>query len=239
MILHIPHSSDFIPYKEDYIENFDDSLLSLTDWYTDELFFHKNSERLVVPYSRFWCDVERLRDDSKEEMYKKGHGVVYTKDNYGHTIRNVSVDYTRKIKTLYYDVHHTKFTRMVNSNITLFPVVFIVDCHSFEPTEDSPSSPDICLGIDDFHTPKKVKDKIVNLINSKGLSVKINDPFEGTIIPNTFHLDKRVKSIMIEVNKSLYLVKGTKEKSKTFKDTQNLVTEILNIVNEYEILKDI
>ena len=50
MILHIPHASTNTLNRN--IENFDISYL--TDWFTDDLFHHPNSDRLVFEYSRFF-----------------------------------------------------------------------------------------------------------------------------------------------------------------------------------------
>jgi len=91
MILHIPHSSTTLP---DSFQVLDGVLLEkefqrMTDWFTDELFDYAGAKKLVFPYSRLYCDVERFRDDDKEEMVKKGMGVCYTSSSFGHKLRVV------------------------------------------------------------------------------------------------------------------------------------------------------
>ena len=81
IILHIPHSSLTIP--KEALHQYDTSFLQeefllMTDRYTDELFGLPYSS-IVFPYSRLFCDVERFRDDSQEEISQKGMGVVYTR----------------------------------------------------------------------------------------------------------------------------------------------------------------
>ncbi len=74
IILHIPHSSLTIP--EEALHQYETSFLQeefllMTDRYTDELFGLPYTS-IVFPYSRLFCDVERFRDDSLEEMAQKG-----------------------------------------------------------------------------------------------------------------------------------------------------------------------
>ena len=84
IVLHIPHSSLTIP--EDALHQYDtnflrEELLLMTDRFTDELFGLPYTS-IVFPYSRLFCDVERFRDDSREEMSQKGMGVVYTRTQF-------------------------------------------------------------------------------------------------------------------------------------------------------------
>jgi N-formylglutamate amidohydrolase len=47
------------------------------------------------------------------------------------------------------------------------------------------------------------------------LTVKINSPYSGTIIPLKYYQkDKRVKSIMIEINRNLYMDNGQVNETK-------------------------
>lgn len=84
LILHIPHSSLFIPDEE--ISSFTLSnheiiieLLKMTDLFTDELFDIKNQKisRVVFPVSRILVDPERFLDDDQEPMAKRGMGVPF------------------------------------------------------------------------------------------------------------------------------------------------------------------
>jgi N-formylglutamate amidohydrolase len=53
-----------------------------------------------------------------------------------------------------------------------------------------------------------------------GFSVAIDHPFEGTIVPLAYQGDARVRSVMIEFNKRLYLEPWANQKSKDFASTQ-------------------
>ena len=93
LIFHIPHSKTEIPkeYNSDFL---DDELTKreielLTDFYTDEIFSINNTTKIVFPYSRVFCDVERLIDE-EEEMFKVGRGFFYTKTDSGQELRRLN-----------------------------------------------------------------------------------------------------------------------------------------------------
>lgn len=103
----------------------------------------------------------------------------------------------------------------------------ILDCHSFsdiplpyEPNQDD--RPDICIGTDDYHTPQKLTDYVMHYFERQGYSVAINSPYSGSIVPLRYYQkDERVKSIMVEVNRRLYLEPGTNKKNARFKDIRD------------------
>jgi len=82
IIIHIPHSSRKISKEQEREflitkEELEVELLSMTDAYTDEL-FPESYKRIVFPYSRLVCDVERFRED-EEMMAERGMGAIYTR----------------------------------------------------------------------------------------------------------------------------------------------------------------
>ncbi len=234
MILHIPHSSIDIPdeYINEYI-NHTSALHYLTDYYTDELFNHWNSTRVVYNKSRLFCDVERFRNDPLEKI---GQGIVYTKFQ-DKTIRVISSEHaasSEKASLDDYNKHHKKLTDVTNRLLSLQEVVVCVDCHSFHPDV---SDLDFCIGYNTDTTNTEMKDlseEIKTIIT--GYSVGINDPFQGAIVPYTKESDENVRSIMIEVNKKLYTTKESNytEKSKDFILILSIINKILDIVSKYE-----
>ncbi len=88
----------------------------------------------------------------------------------------------------------------------------IIDGHSFydEPLpyefDQDADRPDICIGTDEYHTPRRVEEEVCCLFRKKGYSVEINRPFAGCIVPLKYYRsDKRVMSVMIEINRRLYI----------------------------------
>ena len=94
-ILHIPHSSTYFPNKEGFVidkETLDAEVNKLTDWYTEDLFDVPGAIKVIAPFSRIFCDVERFADDSMEEMAAKGAGVCYTRLDTGEEMRRVTTE---------------------------------------------------------------------------------------------------------------------------------------------------
>ena len=69
-----------------------------------------------------------------------------------------------------------------------------------------------------------------NFINGEGMTVKRNSPFAGTMVPMKYYRkDKRVTSVMIEVNRRLYMDEVTGEKLPGFEAVHIFV---LNLVRK-------
>jgi N-formylglutamate deformylase len=65
---------------------------------------------------------------------------------------------------------------------------------------------DICIGTDSFHTPPFVRDAIMTAAETEGYSIVIDAPFAGSLVPLAFYRkDRRIQSVMIEVNRRLYM----------------------------------
>lgn len=239
MILHIPHSSTFVPETFDVFNGV--SLMHefqrMTDWFTDELFDFDEAEKLVFPYSRLYCDVERFKADRNEPMAKKGMGVCYTRTSHGTKLREVSSKEKVFIKSTVYDQHHKNLEKLVENELLKDDCTLIIDCHSFPNEiyaqhEESDVRPDICIGTDSFHTPNALLLHVCDYFEKEGFTVAVNEPFSGTMVPLKYYQkDKRVQSIMIEVNRKLYLNK-TFNKNNNFHKIQDLIHNLLKNIHE-------
>lgn len=238
MILHIPHSSTELP-KDFLVSNETDlaqEFQRMTDWYTDELFDLPDALKIIFPFSRLYCDVERFRDDALESMAKKGMGVCYETNSFGKKLRDVSEEEKEHIKSKFYDKHHSLFTDAVNQELEKNAKAIIIDCHSFSneplPHEENLARPDFCIGTDAFHTPKNIVESIKDFLEKLGYSVAINEPFAGTIVPlEHYGKNKNVNSIMIEINRNLYLDKKY-QKNQHFEGIQTMIQTMLNFIKE-------
>jgi len=240
LVLHIPHSSVVIPFREGYTVSDEiilGEILKLTDWYTNDLFYSENVTSIIAGFSRVFCDAERFDDDSKEKMAESGMGVLYEKSDEGGVIRNVTTELRDKILNGYYYPHHSALKEATEEQITNYGNVLIVDCHSFpdipfkRDLNQNPNRPDFNIGTDDFHTSKNLTDLTRDFFTGKGFSVGIDEPYAGTIVPAEFYRkSKEVQSIMIEVNRRLYLKGETNEKSNNYGEVKKVIGEFLEKV---------
>lgn len=241
ILIHIPHSSYFIPeeYKNLFFLKEDElrqEQIKMSDSYTDELFDIKGTRRLIFPISRLVCDVERFRNEADEEMAKRGMWVCYTQTSDCKPLKIVDDKHKQEILELYYDKHHYVFESQVEEMLKEYQQCLIIDAHSFSsiplPYElhSQDFRPDICIGTDNFHTPKEVAEYFYNAFSKLGYKVGINNPFCGTIVPLKFYNNnKNVKSIMLEINRSLYMDEITGEKNINFKKIKKDIKETITI----------
>lgn len=184
LILHIPHASAKIPFKDGYLvgENeLQQEILKLTDWHTDELFESRDDLVIKAPFSRVFCDVERFADDDKEVMAKYGMGVLYEKSDEGFSLRAIDKSLRQKIMIHHYYPHHTRLYVMVNSQLQKYGTALLLDCHSFpdkpfnRDLDQSPNRPDFNIGTHEIHTTQKLIDFSIDFFKTKGYSlVSIN-----------------------------------------------------------------
>ncbi len=208
-LLHIPHSSTHIPdYTGFVIEELEENLFYLTDWATDSIFDIDGIEKIITPFSRLFCDVERYEDEN-EPMFRIGRGYYYTNGYNGNPLRHFNLELKNQIYNDFYLQHHQMLCEKVKMRLDKFGVCHIVDCHSFDESmlgNHHNNYPDICIGFSEFHTPKYILDKAQIYFSNQGYSVDINNPYSGSIVPKE-HLLKEINvtSIMIEINKRLYM----------------------------------
>ncbi|MDB4297541.1 N-formylglutamate amidohydrolase [Flavobacteriaceae bacterium] len=239
-ILHIPHAHTNFPNFNGFIV--DESTLTnevqnLTDHFTDELFATENTIPITAPFSRVFCDVERFRTDEDEVMAQQGMGATYTHLENGELMRVLSSTKREELLEQYYDIHHEKLTQAVDQQLALYGKASIIDCHSFPDTphtrniDKTPNRPDICIGTNYDHTDYYILKHTIGFFSSKGFKVGVNAPYKGCIVPLKYYKKNRnVKSIMIEVNRKLYL-NNDFTKSSNFHNIQKICNEYILSLN--------
>ena len=162
---------------------------------------------IIFPISRLICDVERFRNPEDEAMNKLGMWICYTHDQNGRRIANYDNRHANEILTSYYDKHHARLAKATAVKLLTYNQALIVDCHSFPPElpyYPPGNLPDICLGLDEYHTPRKLTEVCCRYLEAQGYTVAINHPFKGSLVPLPYYKkDKRVQSIMLEVSRTL------------------------------------
>lgn len=242
LILHIPHSSTNIPIKDGYVVDdviLQNEILKLTDWYTDDLFFSKEDITITANFSRIFCDPERFSDDSQEVMAEYGMGVLYEKNDDGAVIREVSTKLRKEILNNFYWKHHAALSDAVNNQLHTFNKALIIDCHSYpnvplkRSLDQKDNRPDFNIGTDSYHTPPYLIEISKDFFNSKGYSLGIDWPYKGSIVPiEHYQKNKNVQTIMLEINRSLYLKESTNKKSKKYYETKQITSEFIKAIRK-------
>ena len=202
IVLNEPHASieglydDKLSFWDIDARFINEVVFRLTDWHTDFLFHGFRDERIRTvrfPYSRFVVDAERLWDDPLE---KEGQGILYRR--FGGYCRTIPQQCERRLYNLWHEHQHKLKSALCENALLL-------DCHSF-PEEQG--DVDICIGFnEDWSKPdRSTLDLAVNLFEENGYSVGINYPYSNSEAPEC---PFRYQSMMLEVNKRVYMEKGT------------------------------
>lgn len=224
IVLHEPHASleglydnnlSFWNIDEHFLN---DIVFRLTDWHTDFLFHglhHECIQTVRFPFSRFIVDAERLWNDPMEQ---KGQGIIYK--HFGLYRRSVPA----QAEITLYNLWHTHQQKLKSA---LCEGALLLDCHSF-PEEQG--EVDICIGYnEDWSKPdKKLLEYAINLFEGSGYSVGINYPYSNSEAPEC---PFRYQSMMLEVNKRVYLEKNSVY-LKTTCDKKRSVRELMKMLLE-------
>lgn len=217
IVLNIPHAStDLHTAKYEAEEGRLDYILEKwTDLYTDKIFSSEKSNIISVisKYSRFYCDCERLIIDP---LNTNGNGIYYTEFDGMHRVYS---EFEAEEVYRYYLSHISDLRREINKFEGRD--VLLLDCHSFP--EDF-GDVDICIGFNDDESKpeKELIDLFVEHFNQYGLKVGINNPYSNSFYPKC---DFPYKSIMIEINKKVYL-SNNKESEKKLDYIKNIIAEL-------------
>jgi len=244
VILHIPHSS--VKWPKEFVSEEHSVLLTkeqyrLIDLYTNSLFASEldrtgNIEPKIFPYCRFFCDVERLINDPLES---KGLGIT-SHESYQLSDGSIFKIAENNFSTYtYYQEFHQK---MENHLLDLYlqyptPNILIIDCHSFSslPTElvPTPSDIDICIGFNDDHTKPSdiVIEGIKKYFEDLGYKVGLNTPFSNS---KTFNTIAKYNTIMIEINKRLYMNELTLKINKNFEKLRDELNQCYKMIMNYK-----
>jgi N-formylglutamate amidohydrolase len=151
-------------------------------------------------------------------MEERGQGIAYVAID-GCT-RNLTDEDRQQIYQSYHEARQAFY------DIAKMPETLIIDCHSF-PSDLAPDI-DFCIGFNDDDT--KLSQKTINLIvkhfQDAGFRVGINSPYSNSVCASMDPLDIRTKTIMIEVNKSVYLESDGITPNEDFEKIKQLIEDL-------------
>lgn len=223
LVAHVPHASTYIPprVRQDIVLTGPElrrELVRMTDWHADDLFswvLEAGGAMFVNRMSRLVFDPERYADDAAEPMAPRGQGVVYTRTTDGGCLATISAEEREARIRDSYEPYHEALTSLVASTAERFGCALILDCHSFASVplrselDQHPLRPDICIGTDPTHTPPVLEEALMSAFSAEGLSVEVDRPFSGALVPLSLGGDCRIRSVMIEVRRGLYCDEST------------------------------
>ena len=236
-LVHIPHSGTDLPnqFINDYLLSTDElssNIFQYCDLYTDEIFedFFNLFGGVKSQYSRLFFDPERFGDDEAEDMHKKFKLGWFYENAILEKKPLRKVNNKAKIRS-YFETHHNELNKKTEEKLSLYDKCTLIDCHSFSNERywfhnKNLVLPDICIGFEENH----VDEELVNIISNefKKYDLGINVPYEGSLVPtNYWGKDFRVKSVMIEINKKLYLESDNITKSENFNNIKYKLNSIL------------
>ena len=223
IVLHIPHASvgGLGVAKWDNKVALMKEVRKWTDWFTDVIFVPDDRpgvKSVVADYSRFVVDVERLLDDPMNEI---GQGIIYTKFN---GLQRTISDEEQMGMMAYYYSYIKQLKSMLNEHSLL------IDCHSFP---SGLSDVDVCIGVsDDWSCPSEfLIELVMESFRQAGYKVALNTPFSNTIAPP---MNFRYDSIMIELNKRIYLNEDSLELLDSARSLKNSLNTLYGVLLRYE-----
>jgi N-formylglutamate deformylase len=179
-------------------------------------------------------------------MAQKGMGVVYTRTSSGRPLRRPpSTAQRRHLLARFYEPHHAALTTAVDRALAAHGTCLVRGGHSFPtrplPYEDDqdPDRADICLGTDASHTPAWLRDAAAAAFEALGWSVAIDRPFAGALVPIRFYRkDLRVRSLMIEVRRGLYMDERSGARGPAFDEVRKRIGGALRAIASMRIQTD-
>jgi len=212
ILIHVPHASMYIP--EEYrktalipVDELEEENRFMCDTGVLELIPPSLAGNvLAFPYSRLYCDVERFRDGS-EPMEAYGMGYIYTHDSKGREMFRPTDAHRAEVSAIY-ERHHAELDRRATEILKEYGKCLIIDLHSFSDATVNrlfgwTDFPDICIGTEEDYYSEEIVDGICSLCTGLGLSVAMNYPYRGSMVPNRYFgkKDTGIVSVMLEINK--------------------------------------
>ena len=152
----------------------------------------------------------------KQQLYKKPPDIKEVADR----IKKYYMPFHEKIKTL------------------LPKIKFIIDGHSLYSIDEKTKKKraDIVIGNGKFLTcSRDITLAIVKFFESKGFTVRINDPFDGGYIIKHYCAIDGIQGVLIEVKRSLYMNERTlRPYLQKIKKFNHIMIELVEMINNLD-----
>jgi len=195
----------------------------------------------VNRHSRLVVDPERFLDPEREATEAVGRGAVYTRGHDGRPLRDADgpgfAALRADLVARYFAPYHDSIEQLVAGMLDTYGTCTIVDVHSYprdaQPYElagragASGARPELCIGTDGRHTPDTLLAAVRAAADAHGFEVACDTPFAGTFVPTPWLGDRRVRSVMLEVRRDIYMDETTGEQHAGMARVRALVRDVV------------
>lgn len=211
---------------------------------------------LYCLFPNTWIDVNRNESDMDPALIDgawptelkptqrtlEGLGLIKTRSRYGEAFqeRALTVAEVEERLNHYYRPYHAELERIVAALHARCGVLRQVSCHCMSavgaPTHPDPGKPraDFCLGdVNGATASRAFVEFVQQAIQSLGYSCTINDPYSGGELNTRFGRPGTVESVMVEINKKLFMDVNTFRRKPEFAKVKADVTKVLRAVTEH------
>jgi N-formylglutamate deformylase len=225
--------------------------------YVDELWRsapEHGATLLVASFPNTYIDANRAEDDLDPELLAeqwptplnpspttlRGLGLIKSLSRWGEPFQDhlLTVEEVEHRLATYHRPYHAELARIVSAMRATSDRVYILSCHCMSavgaPTHPDAGQPraDICLGdVDGTTSSPELIDFVEDAFKDLGFSVTRNVPYNGGYL-NRRHADvaNGIHSIMVEVNKALFMDTETFRRTEGFAIVQEAIDTVVSRV---------
>jgi len=246
-------------YPEEFRSNVPFTVLhDNVSMYVDELWGEApgfGATMLYACFPSFWIDANRNELDIDADLIEgewpvplkptvslRGLGLLKSKSRYGEPVHERKLTVAEVMERL--EKYHRPYYAELGQNIerlrSAFGFAYQLSCHCMSavgaPTHPDPGKPraDFCLGdVNGATASRAFVEFVQQAIQSLGYSCTINDPYSGGELNTRFGRPGTVESIMVEINKKLFMDVNTFRRKPEFAKVKADVTKVLRAVTEH------
>lgn len=174
---------------------------------------------------------------------KRGLGLIKTTSRYGTEFQEhplTVAEVSHRIER-YHEPYNRELSRIIRKKRADFGVAVQVSCHCMSavgmPTHPDPGQDraDFCIGDMGGRTASAdYRDLMVGLFKDAGYSVTVNTPYDGgPLMSRNADMDNNIHSLMIEVNKRLFMDIKTFKKTAGALPTRQTIEHVIAAVCSY------
>lgn len=205
---------------------------------------------LYASFPSFWIDPGRDELDIDENLLEdqwpvplkptislRGLGLLKSKSRYGEPVheRKLSVAEVMERLEKYHRPYHAELKRLVQETRDKFGFAYHFTCHCMSavgaPTHPDPGQQraDFCIGnLNGATSSKEHLEWIQSIIESRGYSCTVNFPYAGGELNSRYGRPADgVESVMVEINKKLFMDVNTFKKTDNFDKLQRDMNSII------------